>query len=430
MDFVFNLILLFLGQLMLFFINLMVAREAGESLFGDFSAATNFLILMGTLTTLGIDSIITYYVPKLYVKNKFDQINYLIGSIRAFIQPIYLVIAAFGLLVSLVLILASQIFINTSLAEITHPFFLFLWGTIVLALYYIVIQFFRVIGSMQTAILIGLLQIIIYFLLTLVLYTLYYIFNIQRYSHYFVHLMLLSFIASYLLIVILSYFLQKKAPLRLYQSYLKGKQKEEWKKKIFGYTVQNLNRFIFTTIPLLMLELLDTHESSVGLFSAVMSIITLGIVAVSPISFLISPKISGAMVRDKEHLLEILIKYLLIATSISLVVAGTLGLLMDDILILYKSKFINALPYAYASLVNIVLYAITMPIAILMVYSEKGSDIGAKLTISFIILQITACAILIYRFDLLGAIICYVGINVLYCLAVSFYAVRICRAIK
>jgi len=106
MDFVFNLILLFLGQLMLFFINLMVAREAGESLlreslFGDFSAATNFLILMGTLTTLGIDSIITYYVPKLYVKNKFDQINYLIGSIRAFVQPIYLAIAAFGLLVSL-----------------------------------------------------------------------------------------------------------------------------------------------------------------------------------------------------------------------------------------------------------------------------------------------------------------------------------------
>jgi len=81
---------------------------------------------------------------------------------------------------------------------------------------------------MQTAILIGLLQIIIYFLLTLALYILYYIFNIQQYSHYFVHLMLLSFIASYLLIVVLSYFLQKKAPLRLYQSYLKGKQKEEW----------------------------------------------------------------------------------------------------------------------------------------------------------------------------------------------------------
>lgn len=75
MEFLFNLLIIIADQFMLFVINMLVARHAGEVLFGDFTVATNALFLIATIITFGIDSIIGYYVPKFYVKKNIKILS-------------------------------------------------------------------------------------------------------------------------------------------------------------------------------------------------------------------------------------------------------------------------------------------------------------------------------------------------------------------
>lgn len=74
MDFYLNLFIIVADQLMLFIINMIVARHAGEELFGDFSVATSALLLIATVITFGIDSIIAYYVPKFYIRKNMMKL--------------------------------------------------------------------------------------------------------------------------------------------------------------------------------------------------------------------------------------------------------------------------------------------------------------------------------------------------------------------
>lgn len=75
-----------------------------------------------------------------------------------------------------------------------------------------------------------------------------------------------------------------------------------WKKKIFGYTIQNLDRYAFTVTPLLITEWLGNDPYEVGMFAAVITIISLGFTALSPIGILIKPEISGSFAHGKTFL--------------------------------------------------------------------------------------------------------------------------------
>ncbi|ARG96351.1 lipopolysaccharide biosynthesis protein [Legionella micdadei] len=427
MDFYLNLFIIVADQLMLFIINMIVARHAGEELFGDFSVATSALLLIATVITFGIDSIIAYYVPKFYIRKKYDEIGNLTKSVKDFLQPIYTTLITGGALLSLAIIALSYIIGDVNVFEISHPLFLFLWGAVALSLYNIFIQFFRAVDYMRTAILLSLLQTMFYFGLSLFTYFYLYPVLFHENRHYFPHVMLIGFIVSYVLIVMLSVAIERRTTLqRLYGKYPKtGTSYIEWKEKMYGYTVQNLNKYIFASIPLLIIEFIGADEESVGLFSAVVSIISLAAIAISPIGILIGPEISAAFAQSREFLKATMMKYLFVTFGISIILVIALAACAPHILLLYKSNFIRALPYTYFCLINIVTYAISMPLSKMIQYSSKGNIIGAQLTISMMLLQIVACFILIPWLNLLGAVICYIGINIIYNMAMIAMAIRI-----
>lgn len=430
MGFSLNLFIVIADQFMLFIINMLVARHAGEELFGDFTVATNALWLLATIITFGIDSIIAYYVPKFYVKKKYGEIIRLTVSVKGFLKPIYLTLFVSGLLLSLALIGLGQALTALDFFEITHPFLLFLWGTVALSLYNIFIQFFRAIDYMRTAVILSLCQTIIYFLLSLLTYFYLYPVFFHQDPHYFPHVMLIGFILSYAFILLISIFIQQRTKIQLYKSHVTVDLLKQpiWKEKMYGYTVQNLNRYIFTAIPLLVIEWLGHHEHSAGLFSAVTSIISLAFIAIGPIGILIAPDISAAFAQSRAILKRTIKKYLVICFATSLVIIIIMAFFAKPILLLYKSNFINALPYTYICLINVMTYAVSMPLSKMIEYSHKGSVVGAKLTMSILLFQLISCLILIPWLDLVGAIICYVGINIVYNIVMVIMALRIYRS--
>ncbi|WP_133129093.1 hypothetical protein [Legionella quinlivanii] len=425
MGFGLNLFIIIADQFMLFVVNMLVARHAGEELFGDFTVATNALLLLATLITLGIDSIIAYYVPKLFIHRKYSEIQTLTFSMKGFLKPIYITVLVIGLLMALTLTVLSQVISSLTLFDISHPLFLFIWGTVALSLYNIYLQFFRAIDYMRTAVIMSLLQTLCYFIFSLLIYFYIYPYFFQHERRYFPHIMLIGFIASYLVIVLLSIAIQNRSALKRYKK--SAELRQEWKGKIYGYTVQNLNKYIFTAIPLMIIEWLGQHERSVGLFSAVSSIVSLGFIAIAPIGILIGPDISAAFAQSREHLKKVMRKYLWICFAISLVVVAILGLSARQILLWYKSDFIDALPYTYFCLINVVTYAISMPLSKMIQYSHEGSEVGAKLTIDLLVFQLFCCLILINWLGLDGAIICYIGINIVYNAAMIRMARKIMR---
>lgn len=430
MDFILNLIIILADQLMLFLVNLMVARRAGEELFGDFSVATNALLLIATLITLGLDSIIAYYVPKLYLRKKFYHIARLTTAIRHFLQPVHLSVFGGGLLLGLSLIALAMVSEKLALFETAHPLLLFIWGTIAISIYNIMVQLFRSIGYMRTAVLLSFMQTIFYFILAIIIYQTIHLVLPEKDVVYFPHMMIVGFLASYFLTVLICFVMIKKIA-KPFQKRSAAIAKTEpdpaWRNKMYGYMVQNLNVYVFATIPLLVTEIFGHREDSVGLFAAVVSIISLAFIGLSPIGILIGPEISAALADSKQKLKQTMKKFLWICLSIALVVTAIFGIFAKQILLLYQSKFINALPFLYVCLINIITYSMNMPLSKMIQYSKHGSVLGAKLTTSFIILQTIACVILIKLFGIYGAVTCYIGINILYNITMVIIALRIYR---
>lgn len=420
------MILLTADQCMLFLINLMVARNAGPAAFGDFTVAVNSLFLIGTIVTMGLDSIVAHYIPKYYVKKKHDEIHSLILSIKNFLQPIYLTLFIGGFLLSLAIIALSYALEHLRLYEMSHLVTLFLWGAVVLSIYNIYMQLFRAVGYMRTAIFLNMLQTLFYFLFTLFTYFYFYDVLFHNNAQYFAHIMLISFILSYVLIGFAFILVHQKTQLNLRITLDKLRKNDiAWKKKISGYTIQNLDKYAFTVTPLLITEWLGKDEYIVGLFSAVASIIALGFTTLSPINILIKPEISAAFAHGKEFLLRTLFKYVGICLGIACIVALTLGIFSERILLLFKSDFIEVLPFVYIALINLFCYSISMPLTLVIQYSREGSKIGAQFTLYILLVQIIASLILISWLDLLGTMICYVGINIIYVIAASIIAYRV-----
>ncbi len=413
MDFALNILIIIADQIMLFIINVLVARNVGEVLFGDFSVATNGLLLLATLITLGLDSIIAYYIPKFFIQKKYDEIVALTTSIKLFIKPIYFSVTTVGLVVAITLIATSKALESYHQFAYAHPMYLFLWGLVGISLYTIFIQLFRSIYYMRTSVILSFIQTLLYFALSIIIYRYIYRLILGKTNHYFVYLMLSGFILSYILTVILSFYLILRTNIKFRNNH-HSQFDYKWKEKILGYTVQKLDPFLFSTIPLIVMEWLAHQEKAVGLFAAVSSIISLAFIAIRPIGILIGPEISAALSQSREQLYATMSKFMKICLTIALIIAGTFGIFAKQILLIYKSNFIDALPYLYISLINIVTYSISMPLSKMIMYSKNGSKIGSRLTIALLFIQTVSCLTLTYWFGIKGAITCFVGINIIY----------------
>lgn len=427
MVFAFNLFLLIADQFMLFLINLMVARNAGTSAFGDFTVAVKALFLIGTLMTMGLDSIIAHFIPKYYIKKKHNEIHALALSIREFLQPIYLSFLVGSLLLSAAIIALGHSIDDIQHSNKSHLLTLFVWGAIIVSIYNIYLQLFRAVGFMRTAVILNMLQTVFYFLLTLFTYFYFNDILFHNNAQYFAHIMLISLILSYVVIGILFIAIHRKTKLKLTiteKNVLQVKS-SAWRKKIFGYTIQNLDRYAFTVTPLLITEWLGNDPYEVGLFAAVITIISLGFTALSPISILIKPEISGSFAHGKIFLFNTTKKYILIGLTIAVSISLIIGIFAEYLLYLFKSNFIEVLPYVYISLINLICYSVSMPLTLMIQYSQEGSKIGAQFTVYLLLAQIVACVIFISWLGLLGTMICYVGVNLVYLITAFIIAYKV-----
>lgn len=425
MGFAFNLSVIFADQLMLFLVNLLIARQAGEVLFGDFSVAAGTLLLLGSLITFGVDSIIGYYIPKYIVHNRQVEIPLLMDSLRRFLQPVYLSAIILGMLFSIGLIVASQLIFEWRLFNISHPVFLFFWGSVIISVYNVLLQYFRAVNHLRTTVLLALLQTIFYFTFCLFIYFLFYS---ENNPDYFPHYMLIGFLLSYLAIVLLCMLIKRNIHFPMH-SQNELSQANEWKRKIYGYTLQNLSRFIFSTIPLIIMEIVDSNEHAVGLFSAIILIINLAIAGIEAMGVLIGPEISAALAQNRGVLKRVMRRYISICFLLSFSIVIVFIFASRPILLLYKANFIDALPYTYFCLVNIILYALAMPLTRLIQYSQQGSQIGANITLSLLLFQMLSSFVFISLWGLTGAVFCYVSINLIYYFVVLVIAKRIYHSV-
>ncbi|WP_367607398.1 hypothetical protein [Legionella sp. W05-934-2] len=415
MDFAFNLLIIIIDQILLFAINIMVARNTGEVLYGNFSVATQGLLILGTLLTLGIDSIIDYYIPKLHHLKHYKKIVSLIASIKRFMIPIYISVFITGLSVFFIFIFDISPKLNHEV--LVHPFYIFIWGAVFIACYNILIHLLRSINQMRIAVNMSLLQNVLYLLLVGLFISLGNHYLVHPTIHvYYPHLLLIAFVGSYGITGFVCY--------ALLGGINHGKKKLppegvpiKWRGKIQGYTIQNLNGYVFAAIPLLVLEFISPSEHNTGLFAAVISIITVAHLAIYPLGILVAPDISSALSHSSRQLKKILSRYLKVCFAISLGVIVIVGIFAQPILYLFKSDFIDALPYLYVSLFEIVIYGISLPLTKMVMFSANGSHLGAKLTLCLLATQTVASFVLIKQFDIVGAVICFIGISLINMLA-------------
>lgn len=424
MSFILNLLIIIADQFMLFFINVLVARHTDEVLFGNFLVAIKGLLFIAAFLTLGLDSIISYYIPKLFHKGKHEEIVALLKSISKFAKPYYLAVLMAGLLLAIFILVSSAIFKAFYVFEIFHPVMLFLWGTVCIAIYNILIQLFRAVDYMRTSVILSSMQTVLYLIFSLICYRYYPLFFAKNVS-YFPHFMILGYLLSYILIILIGcclFFRTHFATRELSSSF-----GHEWKTKIYGYTIQNLNSYIFSAIPLIAIECFYHDEHSVGLFAAVVSIVSLAHISIYPLGVLMGPEISASLIQDGKQVKKILFKYLKICLSISIIATAVFGLCAKQILLFYKSNFIDALPYLYISLLSIITYAISMPLAKMIQYSKYGDILGSKLTLFFLIFQSISSVILVILFGIHGAVTTYVGTNIIYVMSMIFITRQIYR---
>lgn len=413
MEFTLNLLIIIIDQILLFAINIMVARNTGEALYGNFSVATQGLLILGTLLTLGIDSIIDYYIPKLHHLKHYKKIVGLVESIKRFMMPIYTAVFITGLSIFFIFVFDLSPKLNNEV--LIHPFYIFTWGAVFIACYNILIHLLRSTNHMRLAVNMSLLQNVLYLMLVMILISLSNLYLSHEKYEYYPHVLLIAFVGSYGITDVVCYLflgrLHSRKKIHSQNASIK------WHGKIQGYTIQNLNAFVFSAIPLLVLEIISNNEHNVGLFAAAISIISVAHLAIYPLGILIAPEISSALSHSSRQLKKILSRYLKICVGMSLGVILTIGFFAKPILYLFKSDFIDALPYLYLGLIEIVCYGINLPLTKVIMFSANGNHLGAKLTMTLLGTQIVASVILIKQFDIVGAVTCFIGISLINTLA-------------
>lgn len=423
-----NTILILIDQLMLFVVNLLVAHKVDQALFGDFVTAVQILLFLSVIATLGVDSVLSYYVPKYFQNKKYSLLFSLLSDIKKFLNSLYLLIFLVGLFSCLIVITMGVFFVKVSIFEVSHPTFLFLWGLVIISMYTIFLQLLRCINYMRLSIFFSFLQTLVYFILAVIIS--FYIFPTYFSGRhlYFPHLMLLGFFISYSLIVIPMVTIIKNFKDKIIKTMTKESvSNPQWKNKAIGYTIQSLGIYIFTTIPLVSMEIAGRDESSVGLFAVIISIISLACIAIQPINILISPEISAAYSTSKEKLLMVLKRALTASSIIGIIITTMFFIFAKPLLKLYPSEFSSVLFYVYLCLFNIMLYALSLPFSRVIQYSHKGNLLGAKITIFYLILQTVLSTIFSYFYDLQGAVFCLIAIRLMYTLTSSSVALIIIK---
>lgn len=408
-----NMFIVIVEHIMNFFIKLVIAREVGEGLYGDYSVTIEGLLLISTFLTLGIDSTILYYVPKFFVNKKYAEIRGLLEEIKQFLKPLYLSISSIGLILAVSLTAAILALEDFTFYGQSHPIVMFLWGTVCISIYNIFSAYLRSINLIRFSILIDLLRTTIYFIIGVGIYFLLFKTHFVVKSSYFPHFMLTGFLGSYILCSLIAGMGIKVANDRN-QNQMDVKIKHPWKKKLVGYTLQNILIFIFSAIPLFMIELVGQNEQDVGLFAAVIAIINIAYIGILPLGFLLEPKISSIFTAGKAAIKHTLIQYLSISVSIALVIVLVFFIFSYKILLLYKYQFIDALPYLHYCLTNILLLAIGLVLTKFILYSKDGSVYSAKLAMVLFPFQCLVSFVLIAFYGLLGAVLSYITIYIVY----------------
>ena len=419
-----NILMLVTDKFVAFTTDMLIARKIGEKLFGDFSATLSALYLIADLLTFGVGSIIQYYIPKFVKRQELSHITSLSESIHKFIRPVNLIFFIITILIAFSILVLTDTSKHIHLFEVSHPVFLLLWSCIALSAIAIYFRYFISIGYTKTAISPRFIGSIIYLISVVLICILFQFTNQSTDLYHFTHIILLNFVVNTLIIALIFFLLYIKISSKF------PKQENltvDWKNKIYGYIVQGLRKHLYYT-PLLILEYFGNNEHEVGILGAVLSITTLSTAIPATMIILFTPNISAMLVASKKDLLRGIQKYLIIFLTTSTVIAGSVYYFAEDILLLYKSQFISALPILHLYTIEIVTFPVRAFFMRIIKNHKNGDVIGAKLTIMLLLIQVTFGIPLAKFFGINGISVCYIGSNILFSIIIIAYVVLIYRS--
>jgi O-antigen/teichoic acid export membrane protein len=385
----------------IFYTETIVGRALSPELYGDYRVVMTIITLLGQVLLFGADYTIIRQIPKLLLNRKIEHAKFFIISIFKIVVIILIVWEIFSLLVNQT---AHNLMFNRLLAQTMHPGYFYLACAGIFAIFTLLVKTIKALGHNILSTLIN--NSGIWLKLAFVL-----IFPITLNSA------VLSSVIPKLLIMCIAIFV-----IILFFSKVRA-SKFDFPPNIFRdalhYTAQQLVAFRVHSILLIIMESLPIDESQIGLFSAAIMIANLPLVIVGVVQNVFLVRIISAMNNGRTNLQKLLFKVHIIA-AVSIIVANiVLYLFAPLVLKLYGVHFSYVLKLLPLVLIaNIPIAVVSGDILFINYYNSHSSKILTYLTVLKSGLAIVLGVILSWFFNIYGAMLVYIIVEVVFAIAI------------
>lgn len=138
------IIILSAGALVTFILNQKIASVLGAASYGDFCVAVNLLWILGVISVLGFDYLVSIEVPRFLDRSVKKGAKFIFELLRI-TAPIIIIISIVGVAL-LLLLLASKYVTTLSILKEVHPFVYFIWAIPIFGMYKYLISVIRALG--------------------------------------------------------------------------------------------------------------------------------------------------------------------------------------------------------------------------------------------------------------------------------------------
>lgn len=123
------------GSIISFVTNQRIAQLIGSEAFGDYYVSVSALILLGSISLLGLDFIVSRQLPLHLEKNKYKTGAQFVLRLVNYLKPLMLSIFVCGVILLPILMFSGKEFKTLRIFEQAHPFFYFIWAVPLVAGY-------------------------------------------------------------------------------------------------------------------------------------------------------------------------------------------------------------------------------------------------------------------------------------------------------
>ena len=380
-------------------VSIVIARVLGAKIFGDYAATISALLMIAGFSLLGADAGLGRFIPS-YLKNQDYAGSG--GYIRHYTKRILLihaVIFTIGIMVSLILYyLTGEHILNI---KSTHPFFFFIWGVPLLALFSYMLKFIRASGHGNAYLL---LSGVLNPLLSLIVLGIFVLF-IRAFT--IPETLVVYFLAVFGSAVIALIFSYLKTKLATIKKQIPHYESVTWKPVVYQLFFLVISTSYGKTILLLAATAFDKDPKTAGFIAAVFTISSLIFVINSSIYAISGPKISVAVIsKNKKEITSLLLNGVI---SNGLINGGIFLVILiwgDRWLLHFGSEFIEA--HLMLIIVSGAIFMLTVASPLAWIFQQSGS-LKEYTYFSFVnsVIYVIVCCLVAHFFGGFAAVIVY-----------------------